>query len=112
MDVPTSDLNTQDLSPYVLYRIDDEGLQCAMWRLQDGRETLALFLDEAAAGEYAKQAGLAEGWRAFQPNRRDLLEMIRQAVASGVKLAALDPDQQQAKRLFDLAAVLTKMAPD
>ena len=110
MQVEAGETNVEEVCPYVLYRLHKHSLECATWRLQDGRETLAMFLAEATAHEYVQEARLGEGWQVFRPSRRDLLEIIRQSVATGVLLATLDPDLQKAKRLFDLQAVLKNMS--
>lgn len=109
-EVATGNINHEEFFPHLLYRLQGSSLECATWRLQDGRETLAMFLDEATANTYAQQAELGEGWQSFRPERSDLLEIIRQSVETGVVLATLDPDQEKAKRVFDLQAVLTNMS--
>ena len=102
----------EEICPFIVYRLDDQGMECAIWRLTDGRESLALFLDEAKAQAYIESTQLGTDWKPHCPGRNDLLEIIRQSTAAGISLAALDPNGEEAKRLFDLEEVVQKMRPE
>jgi len=95
----------EEIEPYVLYRVDGPQVECALWQLQQGEKALALFLSGDAALSYSAAAQLA-GWEVLRPDRPALLELLQAYVQAGVKYAVLDPDLQQAKRIFDLRAIL------
>ena len=99
-------MQPEELSPYLLYRITGDQLECALWQLEDGRKALALFLSGDQATAYHQATHLGEEWKMLRPERRDLLEIIRTAYHSGVQLAVLDPDSTKAKRIFDLQDII------
>jgi hypothetical protein len=95
-----------EIEPYLVYRLVDGQMECALWALADGQQALALFLSEQTAGGYQQAAALDSAWRVFCPARNDLVEILRQCQASGIRLAVLDPDHEKARRIFDLTEVL------
>lgn len=101
-----SELDVQEIIPVLLCRIEGGEMRCALWTPAGGSPALALFLDASSASAYQQDTGLDDTWQQYQPARSDLLEILRQMYSAGVKLAVLDPDKSQAKRLFDLQKVL------
>jgi len=93
-----------EIEPFIVFRIVDGHAECATWQIAGGDKALALFLTEGAATAYG--ANLGEGWRVARPPRAGLLELLRAGAATGVSFAALDPDRDKAKRVFDLREVL------
>ncbi len=98
--------HVEHAEPYVVYRVLDKQLECALWTLRDGTRTLALFLKEAAARHYCQAAQLDPQWKPLRPEPYDLLAIIRASYEAGIHWAALDPDDRQARRLFDLREVV------
>ena len=92
----------KEISPYLVYRLCGEQMECAVWMLKEGQQALALFLSQQSAQAYVKATGLGENWEIYCPARIDLMEIIKQSTAAGIFLAVLDPDDKEAKRLFDL----------
>jgi hypothetical protein len=99
-----------EIEPYILYRVEGAQLECALWQLQQGERALAVFLSADSATAYRDAARLA-GWRVLRPGREALLELVRAHVGAGVRYAVLDPDLAQAKRIFDLQAILEAAGP-
>jgi hypothetical protein len=100
---------SEEISPYLLYRVTGEQIECAIWRLKEGEKALALFLSEDSAEAYKKET-LSSDWQVYHPSRTDLLEILNQSTSSGILLAVLDPDDTQAKELFDLREVVKSSA--
>jgi hypothetical protein len=95
-----------ELSPYLLVRVRDGRAEFARWRVTEGHDALALFLNEEAATAYAKAALNGPGWQVVRPPRASVLEVLRACHVAGVTLAVLDPDGQQAKRVFPIGEIL------
>ncbi|MFL5342101.1 MAG: hypothetical protein ACJ8F7_18300 [Gemmataceae bacterium] len=93
-----------EIQPFIVYRVAGGSAECATWQIAGGAKALALFLSEASATAYG--AKLGDGWRVARPPRAGLLELLRTGSASGISFAALDPDNDQAKRVFDLREIL------
>ena len=93
---------SEEISPFLAYRLCGEQMECALWKLKEGQQALALFLSQQSAEAYVNATGLGESWKIFCPARIDLLAIIKQTTAAGIFLAVLDPDDKEAKRLFDL----------
>ena len=104
-----TEIPSEDIIPYLVYRILGEEMECASWRLDEGPTALALFLSEDTAKAYIEAIGLDSEWKSFCPSRTDLIEILRQSTSSGIDLAVLDPDANQAKRIFDLREVVKTM---
>jgi hypothetical protein len=96
---------SDEIEPYVLYRVEGAQLECALWQLEQGDRALALFLSQAEAEAYREEAGLG-GWQVLRPSRDALRQLLQACADAGVRYAVLAPDRRQAKRLFDLRAVL------
>ena len=97
---------SDEIEPYVVYRIDGEQIECAIWQIEDGRKALALFLSGDAATTYKDSAGLGAEWKIFRPARKVLLQLLDGGYQAGIGLAVLDPDLKTAKRVFDIRQVL------
>lgn len=101
IDNESTDLS-EEINPYLVYRICDDQLECAVWTLDQGHQALALFLSPESGDAYVNATDLGETWKIYRPAKIDLMAIIKQTIASGIFLAVLDPDQKEAKRLFDL----------
>ncbi len=101
----TNDMS-DEIKPFVVYRIDGKQLECALWQFQDGQKALALFLSGDAATSYRASANLGDEWKVFAPAREALLEMLKGCHETGIGYAVLDPDQEKAKRIFSIPQVL------
>ena len=97
---------TDELNPYLVYRILGAEVECAVWQLKEGPTALALFLSEESARNYHKAAGLSQEWKVFRPARAALFQLAQAAVQSGINYAVLDPDLMTAKRVFDLQSIV------
>src|SRR5260370_4306588 len=95
-----------EIDPYLIYRVVGAEVECAVWQLKEGPTALALFLSGDSATAYREAAGLGEEWKVFRPARAALLHLVGAAVQSGIRYAVLDPDQEKAKRVFDLQAII------
>ena len=94
---------SEEISPYLAYRpCIGEQMECAVWTLNEGQQALALFLSQQSAEAYVNTMGPGENWEIYCPARLDLMAIIKQSTAAGIFLAVLDPDDKEAKRLFDL----------
>ncbi len=97
---------SEEISPYLAYRLCGEQMEGAVWTLNEGHKALALFLSQQSAEAYIKATGLGSNWKVYCPARIDLMEILKQSTYAGIFLAVLDPDHKEAKRLFDLREVL------
>ena len=95
-----------ELSPYLLVRVRNGRAEFARWRVQEGQDALACFLNADGATAYAKASLEGPGWQVVRPPRASVLEVLRACHAAGVTLAVLDPDGQQAKRVFSIGEIL------
>jgi hypothetical protein len=95
-----------ELEPYLVYRIAGDQMECAIWTLREGYRALAMFQNGETAAAYRHGLGLGEEWNIFRPGRNDLLAILRQCHETGITLAVLDPDHEQARRVFDVHAML------
>src|ERR1051326_2103087 len=97
---------TDELNPYLLYKIDGDQGDCALWQLQEGPRALALFLTEASADAYKRSAGLDGEWRILRPGRQVLMELMKTCFQQGIDYAVLDPSRDKAKRIFNIREIL------
>lgn len=102
--IPTS--NADELNPYLLVRVTGGRAEFARWRVKDGPDALALFLTADGATRYAGRALTGPGWQMVRPPRASVLEVLQACYAAGVTLAVLDPDGEQAKRVFPIGDIL------
>lgn len=98
--------DSDEIDPFVVYRIAGQQLECALWTLADGARALALFLTPEAASGYLATAQLAEQWKVFRPSKHDLLQILRHCRQAGIERAVLDPGAETAQRLFDVGQIL------
>lgn len=106
MSTPQDTGHEDEILPYLVYRIAGDQMECALWTLDEGHKSLALFLSEQSATTYVDATSLGPEWKIYQPIRGDLLRILKHSCDSGILFAVLDPDRQTAKRLFDLRQIL------
>jgi hypothetical protein len=101
---------THEFDPLLLYREEDGRAEFAMWRLTQGQTALAMFIDHEAAERYRQAAHLDQRWRSLQPDRLTLQRILVECHRGGVPFAVLDPNEQQGRRIFDIARILEGVA--
>jgi hypothetical protein len=99
---------SDEIQPYVIYRIDGDQMECALWQFKDGQKALALFLSGDAATSYKAAASLGDEWKIFCPAKDTLLPMLKECHDAGISYAVLDPDLEKAKRIFNIHEILHK----
>src|SRR6516225_9745075 len=92
----------EELHPYILYRLRDSQVECAVWQIKDGPKALALFLSEGSAGAYRDAAHLETEWRIFRPARDAFLHLLKACFQAEIRYVVLEPDLEKAKRIFDI----------
>jgi len=97
---------SDEIFPHIVYRVSEDQAECALWRLADGPQAIALFLDAEAAQAYRLQAGLDESWQVFQPDRPSLQRLLESTLRAGIPYAVLNPSGEESRRIFDLAEVI------
>ncbi len=97
---------SDEIQPFVVYRIDGDQMECALWQLKDGQMALALFLSGDAATTYRASANLGAEWKIFCPAKNALLQMLKECQGAGIRYAVLDPDFEKAKRIFSIHEIL------
>jgi len=97
---------SDEIEPFILYRLTAGQVECAIPKLTDGSQALAVFLTSESAVVYQKVAGLGKEWTVFRPSKEALLQLLKACHEAGVAYAVLDPDEKQAKRVFDLQQVI------
>jgi hypothetical protein len=97
---------SDEIQPYVVYRIDGNQMECALWQFKDGPKALALFLSGDAATPYRGSAKLGAEWKIFCPAKETLLQMLKGCHEAGIGYAVLDPDLEKAKRIFNIDEIL------
>jgi len=104
---PGEKVNVSDeIEPYIVYRIDGDQMECALWQFKDGQKALALFLSGDAATSFKESANLGEEWKIFRPAKETLLQMLKGCQEAGIGYAVLDPDLEKAKRIFNIEEIL------
>jgi len=101
-----------EIQPYLVYRRSGRQVECALWALDTGSKSLALFLTAEGADRYLDTAGLRPAWKAFRPAKAELLKILEHCLQVGVEHAVLEPDNDTARRLFDLRQVLAAARAD
>ena len=99
-------MSSDEFDPFLIYRVAGQQMECSLWTLEGGAKALTLFLTRASATTYLQKAQLAAEWKIFQPPKSDLLQILRRCHAAGILYAVLDPDDEQAARLFDIGQIL------
>ena len=97
---------SDEINPYVVYRIVGDQVECALWQFQDGQKARALFLSGDAATSYRAAANLGDDWKIFCPAKEALLELFKSCPQSEIGYAVLDPDLEKAKRIFSIQEIL------
>jgi len=97
---------SDEIQPFVVYRIDGDQMECALWQLKDGQKALALFLSGDAATSYRASANLGAEWKIFCPAKEALLQLLKACHEAGIGYAVLDPDLEKAKRIFNIHEIL------
>ena len=97
---------SDEIEPYVVYRIEGEQMECALWQLKDGQKALAFFLSGDTATTYRQVNNLGAEWKIFRPDKKVLLQIMKASHEGGIGYAVLDPDLEKAKRIFDIAAIV------
>jgi len=98
--------NDDEIQPYLIYRVIGDQFECALWELDDGEKSLALFLTPEAAAQYLAVAQLTADWKTMRPSKPNLLQILEHSLQAGIRYAVLDPDNEEARRLFDLDMVV------
>jgi len=98
---------SDEIQPYVVYRIEGDQMECALWQFKDGQKALALFLSGDAATTYRASANLGDEWKIFCPAKDALLQLLKSCFEAGIGYAVLDPDLDKAKRIFNIREILT-----
>jgi hypothetical protein len=96
----------EEIQPYVVYRIDGGQMECALWQFKQGPKALSLFLSGDSATSYRESANLGAEWKIFCPAKETLLQLLKSCNEAGIGYAVLDPDQEQAKRIFNIQEIL------
>ena len=97
---------SDEINPYVVYRIVGDQMEFALWQFKDGQKALALFLSGDAATSYRAAANLGDDWKIFCPAKESLLELFKRSDQIGIGHAVLDPDLEKAKRIFSICEIL------
>jgi hypothetical protein len=100
---------SEEIEPYVVYRIDGDQMECALWQLKDGQKALALFLSGDTATSYRKSLHSGPEWMIFRPAKDALLQLLKACNQGGIDYAVLDPDLEKAKRIFDIQEILREV---
>jgi len=95
-----------EFDPFLVYRVEGQSMECALWSLEEGQRALAIFYSRQAAEDFLQAGELGSAWQIFQPARNDLYSIFRRCCANGIRYAVLDPDARQAKRIFDLQQIV------
>ena len=101
----------EELRPHLLYRTEAGEAHFAIWRLEGGKPSLAIFSTAESAGKYRAELDQPAVWTIYQPPRDTLLEILAACLPEGISLAALDPAGGSARTLFDLAQVVAAAPP-
>jgi len=96
----------QEIEPFILFRRSQESAEVALWKLADGCQAIALFLDRESADAYRKAAKLDDGWQTMQPEREALVAVLKEAESSGIEQVVLQPTSESASRLWSIREVL------
>lgn len=97
---------TDEIQPFLLHRIVDGQVEFALWQLREGQRAIALFLNADSATAYAVAAELSGDWQVFHPEKEMLWKILQFASEAGMRWAVLEPDQEKAKRIFDIGEIL------
>ncbi|MEX0867755.1 MAG: hypothetical protein WD030_10385 [Pirellulales bacterium] len=96
----------QEIEPFIVFHAGGDAAEVALWKLADGRQAIALFMDQESAEGYRAAAGLTDDWQVFQPDRAALVTLLHAALDSGVEFVVLQPTADSAQRLWSISDVL------
>lgn len=98
---------SDEIQPYVVYRIDGDQMACALWQLKDGPKAIALFLSGDSATSYIESTNRGTEWKIFCPAKEALGQLLKAAFyQAGIGYAVLEPDLEKAKRIFKIHDML------
>ena len=97
---------SDEIQPYVVYRLDGDQMECALWQINNGAKALALFLSGDTATSFRQFTNLGAEWRIFRPAKEALLQLLKACCQDGISFAVLDPDLEKAQRIFNIPAIL------
>ena len=103
---------SDEIQPYVVYRIQGDQMECALWQFKDGPKALALFLSGDAGTSYRESANLGAEWKIFCPAKEALLQLLKGCLQAGIGYAVLDPDLEKAKRIFNIQEILSAVGEE
>jgi hypothetical protein len=98
---------SEEIQPYIVYRIDGNQVECALWQLKEGQKALAFFLSGDSAISYRDSTSLGTDWRVLCPARENLVQLLKAYYQAGIEYAVLDPDLENAKRIFNIREILS-----
>jgi hypothetical protein len=98
--------NTDEVEPFVAYRVDGDKMDFALWTLPEGGNALALFLNAEAARHFLDNTRMSGDWRIVKPTKQDLLRILEECWEAGTLKAVLDTAQDGKQMLFDIFEVL------
>lgn len=97
---------TDEVEPFVAYRLDGDKMHFALWPLPEGGNALALFLTAETARGFLDSTQLSGDWRIVRPTKPDLLRILEECWEAGTLKAVLDTAQDGKQMLFDIFEVL------
>lgn len=103
---PNDATPSDEVEPYVAYRLDGDKMDFALRPLADGKQALALFLSPEAARDFLDGGVSPMAWRIVRPVKRDLLRVLEECWEAGILHAVLDTNQPDKPMLFDIFDVL------
>jgi hypothetical protein len=110
-NVDSTDEPSDEIEPFVAYRVVGDKMEFALWPLADGAAALALFASAEAARDHLDRAHLGQQWRIVRPTKPDLLRVLEECFEAGTLRAVLDtgqPDRQIVFELFDVLQAARK----
>ena len=99
-------MSSDEVEPYVAYRVDGDKMSFALWPLADGSQALALFLSVELAQGHVGGDPSAVDWRIVRPAKKDLLKVLEECWEAGILHAVLETGQADNHLIFDISEVL------
>jgi hypothetical protein len=99
-------VSTDEVEPYVAYRVEGEKMTFALWPLADGSQALALFLSVELAQRHVAGDPSAVDWRIVRPAKKDLHKVLEECWEAGILHAVLETGQPDKHLIFDILEVL------
>lgn len=97
---------SDEVEPYVAYRVEGEKMNFALWPLADGTRALALFVSPELAQHHLRGEAQADSWRIVRPAKKDLLKVLEECWEAGILHAVLETGQPDQHLIFDILEVL------